>query len=865
MWRRKKQREEDLREEMAAHLAFEIEARIADGMAAGEARAAARRRFGNSTAIAERARDVWVIAWLEALVRDVRYALRSMRRRPAFTAVAVLSLAIALGANTAVFAFVNAVVLKTLPVAGADRLVVLRQNNEQFHMENCCFGFRFFQEIRRQDTGLEDILAITSARPDLTDRRETERLRAELVSGNYFRMLGIQPAAGRLLTDADDAVEGASPVCVISYKLWQERFGGDPGVVGRQIMLSGAPFQIVGVTERGFTGASLHQPRDLEVPSSMIASFYGDKRDVLSYQLLGRLKPGVSLAEAQARLNSAGRAVQRAIGGQMRPKDDFLLRDASQGVNSAKEGLGKPVLLLFLLVSVLLLVACANLAALLLVRSVERTREAGMRLAIGASRAVLFRQFLTEAVLLAAAGSVAGWGIALGLVRALLNVMGQSDALTKFVRLDAAAFEYSAAAALVAGILFGLLPAWKAAHADPLPAIHGTAMARPGRRSLLARGVIAAQIALSLALVFSAGLFTRTLRNLRAVDLGFQPENVVTLEVNLARTPYEKQAAPLFRELLRRARELPETRAASLTSLNIVTDSMMATRVMVPGYVPPDGIPPTSYINDVSDGYFRTMGTALVAGNDFSREGGLHSAIVNEQFARRFLGGDAIGKSFRLGRDETVRVTGVVRTVKYRNLRETPQPVVYMPLPEDGRRTHLYLQVRTTSDGGRAAERLTALVHELAAGVPLAPPLTMETQLERGLVQERLLAFLSNLLGTVAAALAAIGLFGVVSFAVTRRTREIGIRLSVGAQRTGIVALFLRESLWIVAAGVAAGIPLMLACGALAETLLFGLKGRDLGVVLGSVAGLAAVATLASVIPAARAGRTDPMRALRHE
>jgi predicted permease len=865
MRRRTKRREEELREEMAAHLAFEVEERLERGMAPEEACVAARRRFGNETAIAERTREAWSVQWIAALARDARFALRTMRRRPGFTAVAVLSLGVALGANTAVFSFVNAIVLRTLPVPDATRLVVLRQKNEQFHMENCCFGFRFFREIKRQDTGLEDILAVTSARADLADRGATERVLAELVSGNYFRMLGVRPAAGRLLTDADDEVEGASPVCVISYKLWQERFGGDPGVVGRRITLAGAPFQIVGVTERGFAGASLHDPRDLQAPSALIASFYGDKRDVLSYQLIGRLKPGTTLAEAHARLNATGRAVQQAIGQRMRPNDDFLLKGGSQGVNSEKEELGKPVLVLFLLVGVLLVVACANVAALLLVRSVERTREAGMRLAIGASRAVLFRQFAAESVILAVAGGAVGWGLALALVRTLVGLLPQDEALAKLIRPDATAFVYAAAATLLAGILFGLLPAWRASRADPLPAIRGTVLTRPGRRATLARGVIAAQIALSLTLVFCAGLFTRTLRNLRAVDLGFQPENVVSVEVNLARTPLEKQGAPLFRELLRRARELPETRAASLASLNIVTGSMMATRLSVPGYVPPNGVPPVSYISDVSDGYFRTMGTALLAGSDFSRGTDVHAAIVNEQFARQFLCGDAIGKSFVIGRGETVRVTGVVRTVKYRYLREEPQPVVYMPLPPESGRTHLCLHVRTIGDSRRSLAHLTGLVHDLAPGVPVAPPVTMEMQIDAALSRERLLAFLSTLLGAVAAALAAIGLYGVLSFAVSRRTREIGIRLSVGAQRAGIVALFLRESAWTVAAGVAAGAPLMPLCGGLAETLLFGLKGGDAGVAVAATAGLAAVAAAAAAIPAARAARVDPMHALRHE
>jgi predicted permease len=488
-----------------------------------------------------------------------------------------------------------------------------------------------------------------------------------------------------------------------------------------------------------------------------------------------------------------------------------------------------------------------------------------MRLAIGASRAVLFRQFVTEAMLLAVGGGVLGWTLALVMVRALVTLLPQDDALAKLIRPDATAFAYAAATSALAGILFGLLPAWRASRADPLPAIHGTSLARSGRRSFLARAVIAAQIALSLALLFSAGLFTRTLRNLRSVDLGFQPENVVTVEINLSRTPYEKQAGPLFRELLRRAREIPENRAASLTSLNIVTGAMMATRITVPGYVPPNGVPPTSYINDVSDGYFRTLGTALLQGSDFSRDSDPHSAIVNEQFAKQFLGGNAVGRSFTQGRNETVQVIGVVRTVKYRYLREEPQPVVYMPVSPNSRRTHFNLQVRTMGDSRRAAARLIGLVHDLAPAVTVAPPMTMEMQLDAALSQERLLSFLSTLLGAVAVALAAIGLYGVLSFAVTRRTREIGIRLSVGAQRAGIVALFLRESLWMVAAGVAAGIPLMLACGGLAESLLFGLKGRDAGVVVGAVAGLAAVAAAAAVIPAARAARVDPMRALRHE
>src|SRR5579885_1885238 len=323
MWWRRKRSEEELQQEMAAHLEFEVEERIARGMAPDAARAAARRRFGNATAIAERTREVWSIRWLEAAARDVRYAWRAMARRPAFTAVAVGSLAIALGANTAVFAFVNAIVLKRLPaftavavgslaialgantavfafvnaivlkrlpVAGAERLVILRQKNEQFHMANCCFGYPFFRELRRARTDFEDVLAVSPADATMTDRGETEKLKIELVSGNYFRMLGVRAAAGRLLDDADDAVEGASPVCVISDRLWQERFAGDPGVIGRKVLLDDKPVQIVGITQKGFRGASLHNPADLEAPTAMASAFYGDNRATFGFlTLLARL------------------------------------------------------------------------------------------------------------------------------------------------------------------------------------------------------------------------------------------------------------------------------------------------------------------------------------------------------------------------------------------------------------------------------------------------------------------------------------------------------------------------------------------------------------------------------------------------
>jgi predicted permease len=863
--------EDDLRDEMHAHLQFEIEDSLSRGLPPETARAAAQRRFGNGASIAERTRHTWDFPWLAGLARDFRIGARSMARRPAFAAVAILSLAIALGANTAVFSFANAILLQTLPATGANRLVIMRQKNEQFHMENSFFSYAFFQALRKQAGDFEDILAVSWRDITLSDREETERLGGELVSGNYFRMLGVHPAAGRLLDEADDAVDGASPVCVISYKLWQERFGGSPAVIDRQVLLEGHPFRIVGVTQRGFTGASLHIPRDIQAPTAMAGTFFREsKRDDLGILfLIPRLKPGVTIEHAAAWLNSVGHTLQEASGTQMGRHDDFLLFDGSQGVNSRREGLGKPVIVLLLLVGVLLLAACANLSALLLVRSVERAREAGIRAAIGASRFTLFRQFLAEAMLLAAAGGALGWALALALIRVLLGLMPDDKLLAQFVHPGATVFAFTAALTLLTALLFGLLPAWRASRADPLPAIHGAAFAARGsRQRLLSSAVIAAQIALSLALVFCAGLFSRTLHNLRAIDLGFDSGKLVILPVELAQTPYASEASPFYAELLRRVRAQPETRAASLTSLTAVSGGMRSTIFTVPGYASPNGMRPTSYTTRVSSGYFRTMGTPLLAGRDFINEDtdGRNSegaVIVNEQFARQFFAGYALGKTFVLGARQNARIVGIVRTSKYLSVREEPQPVIYLPIAPGS--LNLDLQVRVTGNLNAAIERLRAAVRSLGPRAPIGAITTMEMQLDEALSRERLLAFLSTLLGAVAAALAAIGLYGALSFAVTRRTKEIGIRLSVGAQRSAIVALFLRESAWIAAIGVALGIPLMLSCGKLADSLLYGLPGEDSQTAILAAAALIILALLAGFIPSARAAAVDPVRALKHD
>jgi predicted permease len=849
----RKKKEKDLERELQSHLDLEAEE--------SQDSYAAQRALGNIARLKEDVRAVWGSTSLDCLARDLRYAIRTMRRRPAFTAVAVLSLAIALGANTAVFSFVNAIVLRQLPVPGAERLVIVRQNNEMFHIENCCFSYPFFRELRKQDQDFEGALAMTSKDITLTDREQTERLQAEIVSGNYFSMLGVHAAAGRLLDENDDLAEGTSPVCVISYRLWQERFGGQSDVVGRQVLLNAEPFQIVGVSERGFSGGALHAPHDLQIPASMIKTFLGEGRDTFGWaQIVARLKHRVTATEAQTHLNVLGRNIEKITGPRIAARDDFFLRDGTQGINAKKDQFGKPVLVLLLLVGAVLLAACANLAALLLVRSVERTREAGLRLAIGAPRSALLRQFLTESLLLAMAGGVAGWILAQGLIRVLLSLLGQQgEGLAAYVRPGVTLFAFSIATTCAAGLLFGFFPAWRAAHSDPILSIHGVASANPAKRSWTSGLAIAGQIALSLALLFCAGLFARTLRNLRAVDLGFRPENVIMLHVDLSQTAYKNEGAgPFFEELLRRTLELPDVRAASLTNLFVLSGSMASVAIQVPG-----NVRPVTNFTKVSAGYFSTLGIPLLAGRDIGPDE--NEVIVNQEFARQFMGGDALDKVFSYGSGRTVRIVGIAGTARYRSIREEPQPIMYLPAAKGGYPRSLYLQVRASGDSTGMIAMLRTLLQNLDARVPPPEVTTMEIQLDQALARERLLAFLSTLLGSVALTLSAIGLYGVLSFSVTRRTREIGIRLSVGARRQTILGLFLRESAWFIVTGFVAGIPLALLCGRLASSLLYGLPPQDTSTAAGAAALLASVALAAAVIPVWRASRVDPIQALRHE
>lgn len=875
MWRKlklligRRRAEAELEDELRLHVRLRARQLRETGASEEESNAQAARQFGNRAIIAEDVRETWSWVWLERFVRDLMLAARTLRKNAAFSAVAIASLALALGATTAVFSFARAIVLKKLPAPGAERLVILRQHNEMFHMENCCFSYRVFREFRKHDLGFEDLLAIKDSDADVTDRERSWKATAELVSGNYFRMLDVHPALGRLIGEADDASEDAR-VCVIGYRMWQERFGGRRDAVGKRVDIDGAPFEIIGVTQPGFSGATLHETHDLELPSSAAKLIFGEDRENFGWvEIVGRLRPGVSPPQAASRLNASGLQLERDAGWTMSPKDTFRLEDGSQGIDSKKERFGRPVLLLFALVGLTLIVACANLSALLLVRSVERTAEAGVRMALGGSRAALLRHYLAESLTLAVAGGVAGWAVSLALTRALLNILGtEGEGLARHVSPDATLFAFSVAVTALTGIAFGLLPAWRAANSDPLAAIRRTEASC--KRAMASRALLCGQIALSLALLFGAGLFVRTLHNLRSIDVGFRPENIVIAPIDVSHAMPEAAAGPFFEDLLRRTRELPETRAASISTISVLSGSMASIILRIPGYTPPNHMMPTTYFTTASSGYFRTLGIPLLAGRDFApddraRGSSVGAAIVNERFAREFFYGDALGKTFAYGGGRAVRVVGIAADAHFRWLRETPQPVMYVPVTQWSYPESAWLQVRTAGSDSATIERLRALVHEIDPHAPIGRIETMEMQIDEALTQERLLAFLSTFAGAMAVTLAIIGIYGVMSFSVARRTREIGIRMAVGAARGVILRRFLAESAWIAAVGIAIGIPLAFGCGKLAASLLYGLQPEDLATAAVAAAILGAIALAAALLPAWRAARLNPTSALRWE
>jgi predicted permease len=905
LWRNlfgKGRREQELTEEIDAYLELLIEQKIEQGLAPGEARRAALIELGGREQIKERVREVRAGHFLETLWQDLRYALRMLRRNPGFTAVAVLSLALGIGANTAIFSLMDAVLLRMLPVNNPEQLFFLERDGAPAVVTmkgpNRGLSHAFFEQLRAQHEALAGVCTFRgNPRVSVAVDGHAEVADVQMVSGSFYAVLGVNAILGRVLTEEDDKVPGAHPIAVISYNYWQRRFAGDPAIVGRSIAVNGHPFTIIGVTPPDFFGVTVGEAPDLWTPAMMYAHLRPG-RSIEEYfndplaRVLARLKPEVTERQASATLTVLLQQSLMAAGGsQLSPEEQQSLRrqsivliPASRGLSSLRAQFSEPLRILMAVVGLVLLIACANVANLLLARATARRKEIAVRLVLGAGRLRLIRQLLTESMLLALAGGAVGllfawWGGSF-----LLALVGSGrNPVFLNLTLDARVLGFTAGASLLAGILFGLAPAWRATCVDLTPALKESARGpRGGARLGLGKALVVAQVALSLLLLIVAGLFVRSLAKLKSLDAGFKRENVLLVSTDPRMNGYQgRQIADLYQRVLERIKAIPGVRSASRSGEGLLGGNG---RFEI-GSIHVQGRPSPSHENtrmgaaynltpicQVGPEYFETVGMTILRGRGFTEQDNEKSqqavAVVNETFARHYLGDeDPVGQRFRHGTGGSqIEVIGVVKDAKYDTLREQAQPtyyVSYLQFTGDWRGTTF--QIRTAAEPTRIIAAVRQAVREVDPNLPLYNIKTLATQVDESLVQERLIGTVSSFFGLLSLLLAAIGLYGIIAYAVSERTHEIGIRMALGAQRGAVLRMVLRQGMTLVLLGVGLGLALSFAGTRVIASRLFDVTPTDLLTFVGVPLLLLIVALLACFVPARRATRVDPLVALRYE
>ncbi len=875
--------------ELEAHIEIETDENIARGMAPEEARWAAQRKLGNVLSIREEIYQMNTLAILDTLWQDLRFGLRLLRRTPGFTAVAVLSLTLGIGANTAIFQLLDAVRLRPLPVKDPGQLVEVRLADPGPRPGNVVARYAQltspqWERLRADQPAFSSMLAWSPSRFNLARGGEVRNAQGIFVSGSFFEVLGVPAARGRVLGDADDQRGCGSRAAVISHAFWQREYGGDPAVIGRAIHLEGHAFDIVGVTPAGFYGVEVGRMFDVAVPICAAAEIGGDPGPLLTWWLsaMGRLRPGWSVGRATAHLQTISPALFKAtLPEQLEPEQaDSYLRfklDAvarGGGFSSLRTRYETPLWLLLGLSALVLLTACANIANLLLARAGARKREMAVRLATGASRGRVVRQLLSESLLLATLGAALGAVLAQAISATLVSFLSTGrDPLFVSLTPDWRILGFAAVTALVTTMLFGLLPALRAT-AAPLEAVmRSSSRGLTSSRARLGwqRALVVAQVALSLVMVTGALLFASSLRNLTGLDTGFTPDDMVVVDVDFSRlgVPVDRQPA-LHRELLDRVRSIPGVTSAAQVGIVPIGGWSSADELRLEGH--PETRMPTK-LNGVSGRYFETMRTPLVAGRDFDARDVVGSplvAIVNQSFARRYLGrGTALGRRLLLHTGpqqwSAAAIVGVVADTTYDDLRNPFQPIVYRASaqdPEPG--SGLTVVVRSGLSLATLRSAVTKQVTERSPQISLSfqayPSMVRDT-----LLRERLMASLSGFFGVLALALSAIGIYGVLSYLVARRRQEIGVRLALGATRLDIVRMVAGQSLGWVAAGLGAGVVLAVLAATTARSLLFGLAPTDPVALVAAAVTLAATGAIATIIPALRAAGLHPTSALRED
>jgi predicted permease len=905
--------ENELNDELRFHVDRLVERHIQGGLSVEEAQRRARLQFGGVDQVCEECRDARGTRFVEALVQDFRFNLRMLRKSPGFTAIAVLTLALGIGANTAIFSVLESVLLRSLPVRHPQELVVLTdpdQHGANFGSQGGSrsqLAYSEFEYLRDHNEVFSGMFAADSTLPQLevilgdsaSSGGEKQQARIKLVSGGYFSTLGLQPAAGRFFGTEVDRARGNSPVAVVSYPFWKQRYNLSPGILGKSINVNDTSFEVIGVAPPGFFGETVGELPDAWVPMMMQDAVYpgmdylrpspeGILNQYLWLQVLGRLKTGISQAQANAAMNvQFTRALTAAAGNRMTEEErkgnfgqHLELQPGGRGASTLRSGFGQPLQFLMALVALVLLIACANVANLLLARGAARQKEFAMRLAVGAGRKRLIRQLLTESLLLATLGAAAGLLLAYWADRLLLRMVSNGGAASVPLDLhpDLRVLAFTLGVTVLTAILFGLIPSLLLTRLDLSPVLKSTSQninsdLRHGRLPA-GKVLVVAQVAVSLILLVAAGMFVHSLAKLSEVNLGYNRENLILFRVESAAAGLKGPGkVHLYQNLQDSIAALPGVRAVSVSGNGLFLDAESGDPIWVEGYNAKPGESMNTRMDHVGPHYFSTVGIPILMGREIDAQDsgtGLRAAVINQSFARRFFPNtNPIGKRIRdtyPGNPSDAEIVGVVADAKYNNLRENAVHRLYVPLFNPmWEQNSAVFEVRTFADPSSVSDSIRKTVQ---AAIPAIPPIeigTMSSLVDDSLQTDRFIKQLSEAFGILAMVLAAIGLYGVMAYTVARRTREIGIRLALGAEPGRIRRQVLKETLLLVLIGIPIGIPIALVGAYLVRSMLFGLGVADPYTLALATILLIAAAVLAGLLPARRASQVDPMVALRYE
>ena len=834
---------------------------------------------------------------------NLKIAVRKLLKTPFVTVIAVLSLALGIGANAAIFSIFDQILLRPLPVAEPDRLVNLEAPGPKPGSTTCnsaggcdvVFSYPMFRDLQQaEETGFSGLAGHRIFSANIAQDDRTVDGTGMMVSGSYFPLLRLRPALGRLLQPADDEVIGEHTVAVLSHRFWRTNLGADPNVLNSTIVINGVSMTVVGVAPRGFDGTTLGPQPDVFVPLTMrsqMEAWRGDdfeRRRAYWIYVFGRLAPGATLEQAEARINRVYASIINEVEAELQEgmsettlaefrEKRVILEPGEKGQSSVHEESRTPLLLLLGITGLVLLIACANIANLLLAKGAQRNTEMAVRGSMGATRGQLLRQLLTEALMLAAIGGLAGLGVAWGTLRGIAALLPDQQAAILDLQLSPMVIGFTAAVALGTGILFGLYPAWSATRTDLVASLKSTGQTSGTRSAARFRtGLVTVQIALSMTLLVAAGLFIKSLTNVVREDLGIRTDNVVTFGIAPLLNGYEAERSQILFERLREELEaLPGTSGVTSAMVPVLAGSSWGTDVAVQGFEGGPDVDQNSRYNLVGPGYFSTLGIPLIAGREFDRRdgpGATEVAVVNEAFAEKFEldRNEVVGTFMSLnshasGDSLNIEIVGLAQNAKYNNVKGEIPPLFFLPHRQDEDLGFLNFYVRTEADPGPILRSIPGVVQRLDPNLPVGDLQTLEQQAAQNVFLDRFISILSTSFAVLATLLAAIGLYGVLAYTVARRTREIGLRMALGADTPKVRRMVLRQVGKMLAIGAVLGVGAALALGRAAESLLYQLDGHDPVVLSASVVLLAVVAFGAGYMPAFRASRIDPMEALRYE